>query len=622
MSVEDGDKISDNTSPKPTASENVSKEAASGKADLADSAKQYISDLKSGMKSGITDQFGKPLIFDDDHEAVKASKQSKSSDGQKTEQISSKSADSGTTDTSDLGKPYMLSPEAQAKAAETAKLPDLPQAVDAGQPHMLIPEAQSKVEAVSKAVSPDKALDNLGAKTGTDLANEDPEIRKIKDAKVPLSPEQEKQLKDDLKEIDKLPEDQKKKVRESLDTIATADTSGTTKLDAKQRAELISSVAHQLAHPESIKQGDKDTCVAANVEKTMAMTHPDQYADMVAQMATKGEYTTPDGKTKVEPQRDADGKLSELSDPSKQRSATSEMMQNGIMNLGMPEGEKYKSYKPGHEPIPDGIIKANDTGERIQTADGKEKKYDGLPHDAKENILNKLAPNDGYQSRKIQNAEDLGQAWKDNGEKPPMNVAVRINAEHTGMGDATEGYAATHAVSVTHIDYDANGKPTQVYYENTASPSSDHSYPNGKPVPADEFVKSMQAEREYTYKRDGSTDHWTEPLTATVRTDCQPERASKTEAAKSKELDDAVAGFRDSTHKDAIIDYGTNYDEMRDSLKGRPRWEIEEINKRYKEKYGVTLEEEMKDECSGKKLADMRKLLLGNDTKTEQKVVR
>lgn len=474
-----------------------------------------------------------------------------------------------------------------------------------------------KVESFTKPITADMLVNKAGVGDKSSAPKEvvDPEVQKLKDAKLPLSPEQEKQLKADMEEINKLPEDQKKKVLESLDKIATADTNDSTKLDPKQRAELVTSLAHQIAHPESIKQGAKDTCVSANVEKTLAMTHPDQYADMVAQLSTKGEYTTPDGKHTVKAQREADGKLAEMSDPSGQRSATSELTQTAITNLGMPEGETYKSYKPGKEPIPDGVIKAEDSGERVVGADGKEKRFEGLSRTAKEDILNKIVPDDGYTARKVQTTEDLGQAWKDNGGKPPLNVTVRINAEHTGMGQAKDGAAGTHAVTITHMEFGPDGKPTQIYYENPAD-STDHSYPNGKPVPADEFVKSMQNERSHTYK-DGSTDRWSEPMTATVRTDGKEERQSKVDAEKDKDLDKAVEEFRDGTHKDAFIDYGTDREKLAHALQGRPRWEIEEINRRYKEKYGHSLDDDIVDELDGKERIKYRQMLKGNDTQTE-----
>ena len=641
MAIEDGDNKFEENSSKPTPpSENVLRETEDGKADLATGVKNYVADLKSGvLRSGITDQFGKPLLFDKNYptghsrEFVKPGAKIQAGDlsdpeSQKTEapakniSLGELNFDKKSGITDQFGKPLMYdssSPKAKEgpeKGKDGGSQPkDESPAVEAFKlnPEMVVAKSGLPTDQADKSKNPADLKAGDQKAVDAQKTPESPEFQQIKDAKLPMTPEQEVQLRSDMAEINKLPEDQKKKVLESLDKIAKADTNDTTKLDPKQRAELVSSLAHQVAHPESIKQGAKDTCVSANVEKTLAMTHPDQYADMAAQLATKGEYTTPDGKTTVKAQRDENGKLADLSDPSKQRSATSEVMQTAITNIAMPPGETYKSYQPGKEPIPDGVIKVEDSGERVQTADGKEKRFEGLPRDAKEDILGKLAPGDGYQSRKVQTAEDLGQAWKDNGGKAPLNVTVRINAEHTGMGQAKDGNAGTHAVTITHMEFGPDGKPTQIYYENTAD-STDHSHPNGKPVPADEFVKSMQNERSHQYK-DGSTDKWSEPMTATVRTDGDGNRSSKVDAEKSKELDKAVEDFRDSTHKDAFIDYGTNREKMRDSLKDRPRWEIEEMNKRYKEKYGKSIDEDIVDELDGKERIRYRELLKGNDTK-------
>jgi len=443
----------------------------------------------------------------------------------------------------------------------------------------------------------DKApLMGAGPKGSDKLSPESENVMKhLKDSKVPMSPEKEGQMRKDLAEIDKLPPEQRKKVLESIDKVATTDTKLT---KSEDRAELAASLAHQIAHPEDIKQGDKNTCVSANVEKTLAMQHPDQYADMVAQLATKGEYTLPPGKDgkpptppTVKAQLDPDGTLADRSDP--KRSATSDLMQTAITNMGMKNGETYEAYKPGHEPVPDPPGRANDTGERVKGADGKVKEFDGgLDRDAKEKVLDRLCPKDGYEHRRIEDKEDLAKAWKDNGGNPPLNVTVRINAAHTGMpGSGDESRAGgTHAVSITHIDFGPDGKPTQVYYENTAG-GTDHSYPNGKPVPADEFVKSMQSQKD-----DGSKG---QPMEATVRTDGDKARHSEKDDrldaerdARTKRLEKDADDFWNAQEKQRGL-WGKIFDEDEDAmlkaLEGKTKDEIEEMNRIYKAKHGEGL---------------------------------
>lgn len=631
------------------ASENsqVSREAEAGKAAFVQGHIQQAQEIKEGKRrSGISQLLGKPKFFDSKENAERPAAQTFKT-GEKArlslnELRAQSQSESGEAESQPpkLGETRIQrdeKTEAEPKAFLHRSVSGIfgkPQFFDSGNEiSQAKDKLMKKVESFSKAVPPEAVLAKSGpegagttpAEKAADKASEkpdstdkslDPQIKKVKDAGVALSPEEEKELSANLAEINKLPEEERKRIQESIDKIANASATEGTKLDARQKAELITSLARQIAHPETIKQGAKDTCVSANIEKTLAMTHPGQYADMLAKLASTGEYTTPDGKTTVKAQREPDGKLSGASDSTKQRTAASEVMQTAITNMGMPEGETYKSYMPGKEPIPEGLKKDDDSGERVLGADGKEKRFEGLSRSAKEDILNKLMPGDNYQARKIQSAEDLAQAWKDNGGKAPLHVTVRINAEHTGMGSAKDGAAGTHAVVITHMEFGPDGKPTQIYYENTAD-SADHSYPNGKPVAADEFVKSMQQERSHQY-RDGSIDRWPEPMTATVRTDGKDERQSKSEDAKNQDLDKAVDEFRDATHKDAwFFDYGTDREQMRKALAGRPRWEIEEINKRYKEKYGVSLDDEIVDELQGRERVQFRDLLKGKDTQTE-----
>jgi len=476
---------------------------------------------------------------------------------------------------------------------------------------------------------PDAGTDTKPKEAGdAKLSPESENVMKhLKDSKVPMSPEKEAQMRKDLADIDKLPPEQRKKVLESIDKIATTDTKLTKPED---RAELAASLAHQIAHPESIKQGQKETCVAGNIEKTMATTHPDQYADMVAQLATKGEYTTPPGRdgktTTIKAQLDADGTLADKSDPTGVRSATSELMQTAIINLTMNDGERYMSVpptvkgpngtdipNPALQPTPKSLeLKpSEEEGERVVrkvfdpeatrlgVKDGTEIKepFSGLSPDAKERILGKLCPADGYEGRLIHNTDDLGKAWKDNGGKPPLNVGVRMDAPFLEKGSQAAG---THALTITHIDFGPDGKPTKVYYDNPAG-GPDHSYPNGKPVPADEFVKAMQSKGR-SVNADGQVESWDQPLRATVRTDNQPDRQEKT-------LDKAADDFHNAKTKD----------EMLAVLKGKTRAEIKEMDRIHRDKYGRGLSDDADAVLIGahkSEIPDVQQALKGTDTST------
>ncbi len=336
--------------------------------------------------------------------------------------------------------------------------------------------------------------ERLLAKDGTQVKSDaDQLLEKFKN----YTPEQQKQLRQDLADIDKLqPAERREAVYKSLDKIARNDEHPGDKirLTGQQARELVQSLAHQVAHPESIQQGDKMTCVLANAEQSMARNHPEQYADMVAKLATEGKYTTHDGKT-IEAQTGPEGtSLAGKSDWYGQRSYTSELFQNGVANLGLPAGAKYESYPPGHpalNPRPEGVDPSSDTGERVKYPDGRVTRFEGLDSQKQAEVLNHLVKDGKYGQQAINNPEDLANALKKNG-GPPLNVGIALGGDHaqTGMGSG-EGAAISgyHAVNITHFD---KGPPATVYYENPAG-GTDHSYPNGKGVPAEDFIKAMHA---------------------------------------------------------------------------------------------------------------------------------
>jgi YD repeat-containing protein len=365
----------------------------------------------------------------------------------------------------------------------------------------------------------------------------------VRDIKPPLSPEEAQRFKADMAQVEKLPPGERKKVEDSLEKVVHGQAD--TQLTDAQRKEIATSLAHQVAHPESIHQGNKMTCTLANAEQTLARNHPGQYAEMVSGLAVDGKYTTPgpSGKT-IEAQRDENGHLAANTDSYGQRSSASELFQNGAAQLAMPEGATYKSYTPGspeaEKTRPADVDPSSDTGERVQTKDGNQK-FNGYDADKEAEILNRLTPGDHYSvTEPIQTPDDLQKALDRNG-GPPMNVGIHLgkDAKFTGMS-ASEGAAGSgyHAVNITHIETGPDGKK-YVYYENPAG-GTDHSWPNGKGVPADEFVKSMQSQPEerpvldkngdpvydigdYGQRRLKTHTVMTTPMRAVVRNSCARE---------------------------------------------------------------------------------------------------
>lgn len=309
----------------------------------------------------------------------------------------------------------------------------------------------------------------------------------------PLTEEQEKQFRRDMAEIAKLPPDQRDAVYAGIDKVMTANTDSTTKLDDQQRRDIVTSMAHSIADPESIQQGGKNSCAAANAEQTVAKERPDVYANTVATLATEGKITVtkPDGTTKtIETQKDEKGKLKGTTDPNGQRSISSEIFQNAAINVAMPDGETYKSYSTADTvPYAEGVDPSTESGERVIDKDGEARNFGGLGAEQQVEILNTFMPEGKYDNKPITSKEELIAAYDENG-GPPLNVGIHLDAANfDGMDDGTgrtEG-SDQHAVNITYIDK----KSGLVYYDNPAG-GDDHSYPNGKGVPIKDFVEAMK----------------------------------------------------------------------------------------------------------------------------------
>jgi hypothetical protein len=375
-------------------------------------------------------------------------------------------------------------------------------------------------------------LDNRGRHVDS---RADEYVRRLRDADVPMSAEEERALRADLERINSLDAGTRDRIYANLDRLATANTDATTRLTPEERSELVRSVAHNIAHPEDIQQGGKNSCTMANTEMLMASNHPDRYADMVTALATEGRYTAPNGRT-VEAARDADGSLAANSDSYGVRSLGSELFQSAAMDLVLPPGQDYRSLPPDSpelEPRPPGVNPSSDSGERIYASpppagehvtedgrtvirenrgdvdgDGEDDYYDwllladgravrgftGTGIENKEAMLDALAPGDGYTRRAINSEDDLLAAYDTPG-SPPLNVGVSLDStvDVTGMAEGAAGTdAGNHAVTITYIDRSVN--PPLVYFENSAS-GADHSYPRGTGVPLSTFVAAMRASR-------------------------------------------------------------------------------------------------------------------------------
>ncbi len=319
------------------------------------------------------------------------------------------------------------------------------------------------------------------------------------------TPEQQRQLRQDLADIDKLPPDQRERIYESLEKIAYNDEHPEQhmRLTGDQSRELVASLAHQIAHPGSIKQGMKGTCALASNEQVMARSHPVEYAEMVASLAIDGEYVTTSGRV-LYAQGHWAGEHDPKSDAYAQRTYTSELFQNASAQLLVEPPKEYVSYEPWDpriHPRPEGVTAATDSGERIidPSKPDHPEPFVGTKIEAQARVLNELIDGANYKpSEPIENEEALKKVLEANGDKP-LSVNVLINEQSRFLGMSPGDPAAAsglHSVTISHYE---KGPPAMVYYENSAASTQDHSWPNGTGVPVEEFAKAMKSDK-LTYR--------------------------------------------------------------------------------------------------------------------------
>lgn len=329
----------------------------------------------------------------------------------------------------------------------------------------------------------------------------------------------ESKFADDLKEIDKLPKEKREAVYKALEQIANDSGKEPNHLSAEQRQNLVEQTAHQIAHPESITQGNKGTCGLASTEFELAKNHPEKYAQIVADLSTKGKFDTAHGGMTIAPEnintKNDKGEYVAQDDGNPDRSLTSKIFQTAAANKVLeyqakeanpPETpSKYVTVKPG-EQIPENdpdFSVSQDTGERIVGPNGEVKDWSGASETHVAELTSELT-GEHYEVVSVVKNRDLSKpaeekaAEKDfldvvDKNEMPIKVAITTaKGDHTGM--ETE---ADHEISITRVD---KGPPAMVYYYNPAG-ASDHNYPTGKPVPLKDFLKSMHS----TKTSDGKT---------------------------------------------------------------------------------------------------------------------
>lgn len=259
-----------------------------------------------------------------------------------------------------------------------------------------------------------------------------------------------------LAQIDKLPQAKREEIYRNFNTLLdTNDKTQSMGLTPKERVELVHNLASQIAHPEFIKQGAKNTCAISSTEYVMAKDHPDIYVKNVTDLATKGEiHGTTIGADAIH-----------KDDGDHARSLASKVFQTGVASVWAAEhGGQYENHSPkeapaitdAHKPKPE-----HDTGERF-IKEGKVHDFPGVTNSDQVKLINKLT-GDNYQSEKLYaTSPDLLQRQLE-AEAKTYGFPIKVGFS---WSDINGGGLQAHEVTIVGID--TSTTPAKVLYEDTA----------------------------------------------------------------------------------------------------------------------------------------------------------
>lgn len=275
-------------------------------------------------------------------------------------------------------------------------------------------------------------------------------------------------------------------------------------LNRADRITVAEQVLRHAAQPDTIDQGKHETCSAATVETRMYARNPSAAAQMVADVALKGEYTTrgkPPLTVHVNPESLKPGTEESQNPPvDGQRDRASQVFHVAAVNMnherhGLKVPQKdgsVKEYPPGSveyrqgPPRPDAkppndsgeVLVDKKTGEPIKDAEGDPIQYpaleDGHLTDTYNDITGADPPeaalviaNDGYvygdgkNVTKIQTYQDLQRAVEQAAEPPPgkFPIILKVNTGKEPFFSATDeskagGLGGPHFITISGYDKD------------------------------------------------------------------------------------------------------------------------------------------------------------------------
>jgi len=193
-----------------------------------------------------------------------------------------------------------------------------------------------------------------------------------------LSGKDAAQFKSDMEQFEKrakldhLPDTEVAKTYQSLQTLLTAP-KGAASIEDLHR--LAQQVIHQAAHPEDLRQGASNLCVAASLEQKVYTSNPSAAADLIAQSALSGTYRSHNGLT-VQADLIPTYESSQGTDIYS-RSYASQIFQEVATNSILKTTEPGMTYNIDHNKS-----EAGPPGEWLTNAQGQHEKFKGADPEA------------------------------------------------------------------------------------------------------------------------------------------------------------------------------------------------------------------------------------------------
>jgi hypothetical protein len=249
----------------------------------------------------------------------------------------------------------------------------------------------------------------------------------------------------------------------SLERIETANN-----LTASEKASLRQNLVRHVAFPAEIYQGKSPTCNVSVVQREIAMTSPDKYADFVVGAVSDGKHATSDG-TEIRFNQD-NLKMADSSG----RDLASRIFQTAAVNVILyPQGKALVNTETGVGEIRTILSEYqnwwNDENEFVYGSNAKS--FQGLFVDQIADALGKLT-GENRGGVYVDSAEELAALYRANGDKPLTLAVNGSEYPFDNAGPVGDGKGENHVVTIVGID---NGPPVKFLVQNQWGLQSDRS---------------------------------------------------------------------------------------------------------------------------------------------------